>query len=298
MMDNTRGDYIILVTDGDPNCNSGDQAGTATYTLSEITAAAQQSPTIQTFVIGFDGSGGVNPANLNAMAMAGGQPRAGCNAMTGNQCYYSANDAMALDAALNGIINMVTGGGEFGTAACDDSCITNGCPNGQLCTTDETSSFPHCVPDPCSGVTCTGGSFCRAGMCVGACGAPCPAGQQCDNGSCVVDPCYMKACGQGQVCNPTSGMCITNPCPNVNCPSGTICDVTTGKCSIDPCRTVKCPMGTMCVAGGNCSAPYNGTGRGKSGCSIGRRDDPLAVGASLALAALLGLALAARRRRG
>jgi hypothetical protein len=293
MMDTTRGDYIILITDGDPNCNSGDQNGNATYSISEITNAFQQSPTIHTFVIGFDGSGGVNPANLNAMAMAGGEPRAGCNGMTGNQCYYSANNAQALNDALNTIVNQVTGGGEFGTTTCDDSCITNGCPMGQICTTDEINTTPHCAPDPCAGVMCPTGQYCRAGTCQSPCVSKCDPGMVCEAGQCVQDPCFQKNCMNGQVCNPQNGACIANPCTGVMCPAGTACDVTTGKCAADPCRNIVCPMGTMCVTGGNCES--TSASMGGCGCLLGAR--PSDAGLGLATISLLALALGTRIRR-
>src|SRR5207244_4164333 len=84
MMDAGRPQYVVLITDGDPNCNSNEPQ----FTVDQISAAATQNPSIHTFVVGFDGSGGVNPANLNNMAKAGQEPVAGCNAGT-IPCYYS-----------------------------------------------------------------------------------------------------------------------------------------------------------------------------------------------------------------
>jgi hypothetical protein len=117
MHDPTRGDYVILITDGDPNCNSGDQLGMAAFTISEITAAAAQSPSVHTVVVGFDGSGGVNPDNLNAMAIAGLEPVSPCNATAGSPCYWSGYTATKFQAAIDRVVDaLVHGDGAY--AAC------------------------------------------------------------------------------------------------------------------------------------------------------------------------------------
>jgi hypothetical protein len=297
MMDASRGQYIILITDGDPNCNTGDLAGNAMYTVSEIKNAYNQSPSIHTFVIGFDGSGGVNPANLNAMAVAGGEPMMG-----GTKQYFSASNAQSLDDALNMILNMVTGGGEFGMGACDDSCYSNGCDPGYVCTTTEQSTGPTCVPDPCAGVgPCPMGSYCRAGACVSSC-PKCPQGQLCQDGNCVGDPCAGVSCMGSQICDPSSGGCINNLCGNVTCKAPTACDPSTGLCADDPCHLVTCPMGTACMPGGNCEATGGPTGPGTTGhratgCTISSPGGN-AAGLGLSLLALLGIALVTRKRRG
>ena len=109
--------HVLLVTDGQPNCNGAldwtscactcnpqdprctcegwpencldDQA-----TIREVHALAQDG--VSTFVVGF--GGGVNPAVLDALAVAGGTARNGAGAR-----YYDASDGRSLVAALDAI---------------------------------------------------------------------------------------------------------------------------------------------------------------------------------------------------
>jgi hypothetical protein len=296
MADPTRDNFIILVTDGTPSCNSLDlMTGTADFSIMQINNAVNQMPPVKTWVIGFDGSGtGTDKSNLDAMARSGGEPVSGC----GNTvpCYYSASDANAFQMALSKVIDTLVGG-EFGAITCDDSCYTNGCQPGYVCVKGETDPVAKCVPDPCMGQSCGGDTFCRMGQCVSACTDGCKGGTKCVNGQCVVDPCSGSSCANtaGMTCDPASGQCIPDLCMGKTCNGPTACDPVSGKCVDDQCHIITCPAGTMCVAGGNCAGTYNGSGRGSGGCSVGRRDDPIGLG--LALIALFGLALAARRRR-
>lgn len=306
LRDSTRKNYIILITDGDPNCNSKDQclSCNAGYTISQIAAAAANN--IHTFVVGFDGQSGVSPANLNAMAKAGLEPQNMGNCGSRQQpCYYSASNAQAFNLAIDQIVNQVVSGGEFGgMAMCDDSCIANGCPEGQQCVTTDNNPEPTCQPDPCAaGLVCEVGAFCRGGACVPACLSACPAGKSCANGQCTDDPCKGTTCEAGLLCSPVSGQCVPDPC-KAGCRAGQLCDVLQGRCVDDPCRLVKCPDGTRCVRGGNCEAPPSnvipgGGGAVRHGCDLGPggganggRDLALLVGL---LSLLLPLSL--RRRR-
>ena len=303
MHDPTRGQYLVLITDGDPNCPFNDDTG-APYTVKEITAATNQSPSIDTFVIGFDGTSGVNPDNLNKMANAGKQPVTGC---PGTKCYYSATSAQKLNDAINAIVNKAMGG-EFGTTMCDDSCYSSGCPSGQVCVTDEINPTPHCASDPCAGVSAScqaNGDFCRDGQCVHACLSACATGQMCQDGNCVADPCAGASCSMGQACDPKSGKCVQNLClsKNVTCPGGSVCDAASGTCVFDECRIVNCPMGTVCVNNGNCQSTTtmmggggggNG-GRASVGCSVATDRESGAL-AAIAFAGL-ALLLAIRRRK-
>ncbi|MSP60859.1 MAG: VWA domain-containing protein [Myxococcales bacterium] len=298
--DQARKNFIILITDGDPNCN-GDEP---TYTVQQITAAASKY-NIHTFVIGFDGTNGINPDNLNKMAKAGKEPLMGCVGTKVSPCYYSASDAKKFNEAVDKIINMVVGG-EFGTAMCDDSCYANGCKAGYVCTTDELDPKPHCIPDPCAGVkeTCGVGEFCRQGMCVRACEKGCKANEKCRDGQCVADPCIGTSCG-ADVCDPDSGQCVPNQCGGKVCKAPTMCDPLSGDCREDQCRIITCPPGTGCVSpsgdcvgtgmgGGSDGGASGGTDVGRKGvsCAMGR---PGPNGLALSLLALCGLLLLRRR---
>jgi hypothetical protein len=299
LMDMTRQNFIVLITDGDPNCNDGEPQ----YSVDQVTAAAKNG--IHTFVVGFDGSGGVMPANLNNMAKAGLEPIMGCTGGQNSPCYYSASNAQKFDDAINSIINQVVGG-EFGTMMCDDSCESNGCPMGQICTMDELNPKPHCVPDPCAGAMCdVTTQFCRDGNCVSACLSPCKASEKCIDGQCLPDPCKGVTCdtGNGEVCNPLTGQCVMNPCVNRTCATPTVCDIGTGNCVNNQCSQITCPAGTMCVDGGNCVAPGTApndpmAGKHASGCQLGRSGDVAGtVALSLILFGFFAIGRTARLRR-
>jgi hypothetical protein len=99
--DTTRKSYVLLITDGKQyGCNL---AGGDTGTESII----QQMNTngVSTFVVGF--GSGVDPAQLNKFADAGGVPNVDPTDPTTH--YYKANDATSLEAALKKISGSIVG---------------------------------------------------------------------------------------------------------------------------------------------------------------------------------------------
>ena len=328
--DKTRGEYIVLITDGDPNCNSGDLNGGATYTIAEIGNAAKQVPAVHTFVVGFDGAGGVNPATLNQMAVKGLEPIPGCGG--GVPCYYSASNTMKFLAAIDKIIGAIAGGTVVG--GCDDSCFSSGCPGGQVCAIPRGQLAPVCVPDLCANMMCDQASFCRDGMCIPTC-PPCAAGERCVDGQCGNDPCANVNCPAMKVCNRKTGQCVPDLCMGGigQCPLPTYCDAVTGNCVDDPCRLINCPANSTCYDG-NCGqdsppevhdmsvmatddyfwepgADLAGTGnnngnnggnnyvpnaRQAGGCSVGGRGGVAGAGALRMLLVAAGMIVVRRRR--
>jgi hypothetical protein len=90
--------YILLVTDGVPNC-PGDEVG-FDNTIKALEAAAAAG--LPTFVIGIWDSDIDSIAKLDKMAVAGGKPRAGMRK------YYAANNRGQLDASLAAITLAIT----------------------------------------------------------------------------------------------------------------------------------------------------------------------------------------------
>ena len=266
--------YIILVTDGDPNCGSDkryadpnthvidtDIAQYPGTVLGELDRAFKQVPSIRTLVIGFDGDpNGVNTQNLENMGYYGGDRRMGCGSGN-NHCYSTAGvNSLDFKRIFTAIITKLIS--EIGMF-CDNSCYALGCAPGEICTTDESFPGPHCVPDPCMGASCGGGTFCRLGQCVKACTDGCPAGTECRDGACAANPCSGKSCVDPQLCDPKNGACVESPCPM--CIGKGYCDVATGKCETDQCKIISCPSGTHCVNHGDCQGDGDGTG----GCHCG-----------------------------
>jgi hypothetical protein len=85
LMDPTRANFVMLVTDGEENCGGNPVA--------EVTGLSMEN--IKTFVVGFGGS--VNATTLSNMAVAGGTAR---NTMPR---YYQADDPTSLQAAFSQI---------------------------------------------------------------------------------------------------------------------------------------------------------------------------------------------------
>lgn len=90
--------YILLATDGDPNCPGNG----ITYALQQVSAAQQGG--IPTFVIGV-GTGNGSSKNLDALAVAGGEARAVTTPASPR--YFPADSPAALTDALNLITGQI-----------------------------------------------------------------------------------------------------------------------------------------------------------------------------------------------
>lgn len=298
-----RESYLLLITDGMPNCDATcgidplDPAGGA---VSAIAAASSGSSPVKTFVLGIGSLSSTARGALTRMADAGGVPDLN-NPMLK---FFSAGDSAALDAALSRIMSrLVTGDG---AATCDDSCATTGCPAERLCVRG------RCLADPCRALSCRRGEYCwssgDAAKCAAPCDKSCPPGSRCSLGACVRDACP-TACGPGTRCDAapgsaTAGSCVADPaCATVSCTNGQGCRG--GSCHDDPCQYTSCPDGLACV-------PFDGSCVAMSllpdqshpqdlfadGCAVtalaGRRSAASGLLGFLAVGLVL---LAARRRR-
>lgn len=98
LTDMDRESYVLLITDGKQSgCNdAGGDAGTEM-----IIKALHDTKNVPTFVLGF--GDGVDPAQMNLFAAAGGVPA------SMNQGYYDASDQASLDAALQTIADKTLG---------------------------------------------------------------------------------------------------------------------------------------------------------------------------------------------
>jgi len=89
--DATRGNYVVLATDGLPNCGDTDVA-------KRITTLYNQTPSVKTFVIGMGDGTASDPTTLNAWADAGHTAR------TGGTHYYQTSSPQDLKAAFDAIV--------------------------------------------------------------------------------------------------------------------------------------------------------------------------------------------------
>src|SRR5207302_1728119 len=86
--------YLLLATDGEPNCSSGSNDSAA----AEQAIADAATAGIHTFVVGI-GTGNGNEAVLTQMAMNGKEP----NMTAGQKPYYEVSSTADLTTALNKI---------------------------------------------------------------------------------------------------------------------------------------------------------------------------------------------------
>lgn len=283
--DPQRPNYILLLTDGVPDaaCCGVDPVQA---TINSIVAAANQTPSVKTIVVGFGSLPASDRDALNRMADAGGVPKQGSNK------FYEATDAASLNTVLNTILRTLVVGDAGGGILCEDGCYGTPCPTGEVCLQDT------CKANSCAGQQCPSGQTClftaQGASCVGTCKNPCPLKSRCDNGLCVPDPCS-GPCPSGQQC--LNGECQRDSrCDYLLCHSGQGC--VEGKCVDNPCLYTTCPEGTECVDfTGMCMAPrppgFNQTGGCQ--CQLGR-DSPAGLVGPLSALTLL-LALLRRRLR-
>ncbi len=101
LKDTLRNNFVLLITDGkQAGCSSAGGDNGTTQIIASLQTAG-----VSTFVVGF--GAGVDPAQLNVFADAGGVPRA--NPADPTIHYYQADDQASLDAALSTIAGSIVG---------------------------------------------------------------------------------------------------------------------------------------------------------------------------------------------
>jgi len=133
--------YLLVATDGLPNCATGNANGDNSPATEQAVAAALTAG-YPTFVVGIaTTSDATATATLNAMAVNGGEPQTG-----GMTSYYSVTDTASLETALNKIIGIV--------ASCTISLANapKGFNNIVISATDASTGMPVAIPqDPTNG---------------------------------------------------------------------------------------------------------------------------------------------------
>lgn len=295
-----RSQYIVLITDGKPLCQSTGSCscdpcnalGAVNAAIESVRLAHSQSPSIHTFVIGLGASlDAGDKGSLNEIAMQGGEG----NPDPSNDYYPAETEAalrMQLDRIMHTVLGLSDTGG--GSVTCDDSCYSQGCPAGKICLQSVCSS------NPCDGMNCPDGQYCYStgttASCIAPCAQSCGSGSRCIRGSCAEDPCGMP-CSSGRKCDPGSKGCQSDPaCSNVTCKLSQACQA--GKCIDDPCLYLQCPQGLSCVPFEGTCAP-SGDGSAGRGCSCQMRGEPQPSHrlAMLVPLWLMGAVYLARRRR-
>jgi hypothetical protein len=127
--DATRGNYVVLATDGLPNCNDTD-------VTSRITKLYNSTPSVKTYVIGIGAATNTDPTLLNQWADAGHTAR------TGSVHYYQTNSPADLKAAFDAIVG--------GIVSCDFKMM-QAAPDPTLITVTENGMLLS--PSPSNGYT-------------------------------------------------------------------------------------------------------------------------------------------------
>ena len=129
LSDPTRANYVVLATDGEPNCSDTD----VTTRINKLYSA---TPSVKTYVIGMGDGTESDPTLLNSWADAGH------TALTGATHYYQTNSPAALKAAFDAIVG--------GIVSCDFK-MTQAAPDQSLITVTENGTAVS--PSPTVGWT-------------------------------------------------------------------------------------------------------------------------------------------------
>lgn len=217
--------YVLLITDGLPNCNESLDVQTCACTTAQndphpcvwgakdcldegnavSAAAALKAANILTYVVGFDSTltSGNNLSVLNAMAAAGGTTKA-----------YTASNRAQLEVALNDI------------AVDNASCCKDACTAGaKKCTAD--GKAQTCAIDAAIGCTvwtttaCAPAQACLNGVCSNTCTDACTEGAKRCTGE-TIERCGKAATGctawlEGTTCDTDSAQtCVAGECACTN----------------------------------------------------------------------------------
>lgn len=125
LADTTRSNYVLLMTDGQPNC--GGDAKAVAKVIGELYA---QTPSVRTFVVGIGEGTSVNPDALNSWADAGHTARAG------SPRYYQVNTTNDLATAFADIVSGVASCTYQLTMQPPDASLVVGYLNGQAVPND------------------------------------------------------------------------------------------------------------------------------------------------------------------
>ena len=125
--DATRANYVVLATDGQPNC-------TDTDVTSRVTKLYNATPSVKTYVIGMGDGTASNPTLLNSWADAGHTAR------TGATHYYQTTSPADLKAAFDAIVG--------GIVSCDFKMMQTA-PDPSLITVTENGTAVS--PSPTNG---------------------------------------------------------------------------------------------------------------------------------------------------
>lgn len=125
-----------------------------------------------------------------------------------------------------------------------------------LCTIEtpvciQTNQGPHCIKDPCPGLSCSEGTVCQVdgegnGICMPItqpttcqlvdCPADRPICTETEQGPiCIEFDCTNTVCGEGEVCFERAVLCKKSPC------------IPIPECITDPCVDGLCALGTTCT---------------------------------------------------
>lgn len=125
LADATRANYVLLMTDGQPNCG-----GDAKAVASTIGKLYGQTTSVRTFVVGIGDGAATDPGALNSWADAGHTARAGATK------YYQVNTVNDLQTAFADIVNGVASCTYALTMKPADASLVVGYLNGAAVPTD------------------------------------------------------------------------------------------------------------------------------------------------------------------
>jgi MYXO-CTERM domain-containing protein len=311
LQDAQRQRYVVLITDGWQWCSPYDPS---TRFAPVDSVAALNDMGVKTFVVGFGGE--VDSLTLNKMAVMGGTAPEGCDPATTGSCYYQADNAAQLTAALDAIAVQVS------AEICDGQ--DNDC-DGQI---DEE------LTQACTSACGSGTETCSFGTWAG-CDAPPVMPEVCDgsDNDCdgAIDPGCVTGCTAGETracegestgaCEPGVQTCgddgAWSDCAGAVPTSDETCNGIDDDCDGDTDELggpPLCASGESCVDG-SCQPdqpaddppneedptadPETGPGTAGTGCACevgGSTGGSPLGGLVLGVLAVLGLVVARRRR--